>query len=454
MIGQVFLKRYKVLRRLDEGGMSTVYLALQTDQPREVAVKLLKPEMAAQPKVREHFRREIYIMSRFQHPHAVTFHDADAEAKQPVLVMEYLRGVDLLHLLERHKRLSPERAGRLLGQLCAVLQAAHDQGIVHRDLKPGNIMVLHPDTPQEKIKLMDFGLAKMSSMLYISPEEMVNLRHPTASGTPEYISPEQVRGNDVDRRADLYSLGVVLYEMLAGRRPFDSDNVEQLLLAHSDKPAPPFAAAGAAGVVSPELERVVLSCLEKYPEDRPQSAEALALAYEEALGKKIYEKPQSPPPASLSRPGVIIRKREEQGNGAHAPAHAASPADRHAIVHKLAVTMVESLAMLKLKGFIHDLGGEIVESVPGMIRVRLGEAPKKSTGGFLGWLGGGSRGAPAATAEGVINMELHMEKPDPSQPNRLAITLKLTSPAGMFNADGRSKCERISRDLQAYLIGR
>src|SRR5436305_5464136 len=246
MIGQVFLKRYKILRQLDEGGMSTVYLAMQTDQLREVAVKMLKPEMAAQPKVREHFRREIYITSRFQHPHAVTFFDADAEARQPVLVMEYLRGLDLLHLRERHKGLSPERAGRLLGQLCSVLQAAHDQGIVHRDLKPGNIMVLHPDTPQEKIKLMDFGLAKMSSMLYISPEEMANLRQPTASGTPEYISPEQIKGNDVDRRSDLYSLGVILYEMLTGRRPFEGSDVQHLLLAHCDQPPPSFAAAGAA----------------------------------------------------------------------------------------------------------------------------------------------------------------------------------------------------------------
>src|SRR5439155_15697071 len=164
-------------------------------------------------------------------------------------------------LLERNKRLSPDRAGRLLGQMCSVLQATHEQGIVHRDLKPGNFMIVHPDTPHEQVKLMDFGLAKMSSMLYISPEELINLSHPTASGTPEYISPEQVRGNDVDRRSDVYSLGVVLFEMLTGHRPFEGADVQKLLQAHADQEPPSFAAVGAAGAASPAIERLVRDCL-------------------------------------------------------------------------------------------------------------------------------------------------------------------------------------------------
>src|SRR5262245_10960212 len=287
MIGHVFLKRYKVLRPLDEGGMSKVYLAMQLDNPREVAVKVLNDDLLGQPKVREHFRREIFILSRIQHPNVVEFVEADGEGKPPILVMEYLRGADLSRLLERIKRLSPERAGRLLGQTCSVLQAAHDQGLVHRDLKPGNLMIVHPDTPHEQVKLMDFGLAKMSSMLYISPEELINLRQPTASGTPEYISPEQVRGNEIDHRADLYSLGVILYEMLTGRRPFENRSVHRLLLAHADEQPPWFDSVTLPGLVSPALEAVVRSCLAKYPEQRPQTAVEVAHRYEEALGKKI-----------------------------------------------------------------------------------------------------------------------------------------------------------------------
>jgi eukaryotic-like serine/threonine-protein kinase len=448
MFGQVYLKRYKVLRLLDEGGMSKVYLAQQLDQPREVAVKVLKDGLAAQTKVREHFKREIYIMSRFQHPHTVTLYDADGEAKQPLLVMEYLRGVDLLRLLERNRRLSPERAGRLLGQMCNVLQAAHDDGIVHRDIKPANFMIVHPDTPHEQVKLMDFGLARMSSMLYISPEELCNLRQPTASGTPEYISPEQVRGNEVDRRSDLYSLGVVLFEMLTGRRPFENPSVHELLLAHSDDMPPSFAAVGAGGIVPPAVEAVVQSCLAKYPEERPQSVEELAQRYEEALGRKIYQKPRT-----QAVPRTNIRPLAAGGNRVEDRLRTLTATNgqgnRNAIVQSLTATMPESMAMLKLKGFIHDLGGEILESIPGMIRVRIGTPEQPRSSGLFRWLGGQT----ARTID-TINMELLMEKADPAQAGQLSITLKLTSPSGIFNADGRARCERIGRDLQAYLMGR
>jgi len=448
MIGQVLLKRYKVLRLLGEGGMSRVYLGTQLDQVREVAIKVLREDLATQPKLREHFHREIFITSSFQHPHSVTFLDADGEARQPFLVMEYLRGVDLAQLLERNGRLSPERAGRLLGQMCAALHAAHEGGVVHRDLKPGNVMVVYPDTPHEQVKLMDFGLAKMSSMLYISPEELVNLRHPTASGTPEYISPEQARGNEVDRRSDVYSLGVILFEMLAGRRPFEGNSVEKLLTAHLDDAPPALADAGAAGL-SPAVEAVVQACLAKYAEDRPQTAEELALHYEAAVGRKIYTKPSAavakPRPSTLIRSSGMVRNLQERLRSV-----AGEAAERNAIVRNLTATMPESMAMLKIKGFIHDLGGEIVESVPGLIRVRLGGEAKKSSGVFS-WFGGSRTATQASPA---INMELAMEKPDPSQPSQLTISLKLTSPAGVFSTDGRSRCEQIGRDLQAYLMGR
>src|SRR5260370_15658943 len=257
MIGQVVLGKYKVTRPLDRGGMSKIYLARQLDQNREVVVKVLQEQHLAQAKTREHFRREIYIMSRFRHPNAVTYFDSSVkEASGPVLVMEYLRGVDLHGLLQREGRLAPDRVGRLLAQLCDVLEAAHNAGIVHRDVKPGNAMVLNPSPPQETIKLMDFGLAKMSNLLYISPEDLVDFSLPAAAGTPEYISPEQVRGGDMDGRADLYIVGIILFELLTGRRPFLQPDVDQLLLAHVHDAPPAFAAVGVTDV-PPAVEKVV-----------------------------------------------------------------------------------------------------------------------------------------------------------------------------------------------------
>src|SRR5947209_10389418 len=160
MQGRVFLGRYETIRLLGEGGMGRVYLARQLDLGRQVVVKIMHDHIAADPKFRERFQRETLLTARFQHPYAVTVYDASLDDPQgPCIVMEYIRGVTLDRLLQDNTRLGPARVGRLLGQLCEVLQAAHTQGIIHRDLKPANLMIIDPDTPYEKITVMDFGLA-------------------------------------------------------------------------------------------------------------------------------------------------------------------------------------------------------------------------------------------------------------------------------------------------------
>src|SRR5213082_1427013 len=162
MVGRVFLGRYEAIRLLGEGGMGRVYLARQLDLGRQVVVKVMHDHIAADAKFRERFARETLLMARFQHPYAVTLYDASLNDPQgPCIIMEYIKGVTLETLLRKSGRLSPERAGRLLGQLCEALQAAHAEGIIHRDLKPANLMVVDADSPYEKIKVMDFGLAKL-----------------------------------------------------------------------------------------------------------------------------------------------------------------------------------------------------------------------------------------------------------------------------------------------------
>src|SRR5262249_20300075 len=160
--GHVFLGKYTVTRLLDEGGMSKIFLAHQTNPNRDVVVKLLKEQLRVKHKALEHFRREIHIMSKFQHPNAVAYYDSiPNDPMGPVLIIEYVRGTDLGLLMYRQGRFPPDRVGRILGQLCSVLNHAHQQGIVHRDVKPANLMIVHPGTPQETVKLMDWGLAKM-----------------------------------------------------------------------------------------------------------------------------------------------------------------------------------------------------------------------------------------------------------------------------------------------------
>jgi len=494
MVGTVLLGKYKVMRPLDTGGMSKIFVAKQTDSAREVVVKVLKPEYAAQPKAREHFRREIHILSRFQHPNAVMYFDSDPHnATGPVLVMEYMRGLDLGMLLAREGKFAPDRVGRLLVQICDVLMAAHEAGIVHRDIKPGNLFVVYPGTPQETVKLMDFGLAKMSSLFYIAPEDVKAFNDtPTAAGTPEYISPEQLRGHEGDRRSDIYSLGIVLFELLTGKRPFDRPSLDEILLAHAEDDPPTFAEMGLEETVSPLIERVVQRCLSKVPEQRPQTAGELIYAYEKALGRKLTHGrnfvPTSPNaqgtstremPVVSERVAAALNKartvlRGEPANATPAtgtpmtqnrqatPTNLNAPppgedekgvirkGDSNSIKQSLEANMPEAMALLKIKGFIVDVGGEIVESLPGMIRFQLGA--KQKSGGVMGWLLGSNKQQSSFPATEV---ELHMARRDPFQASKLTITIVMRPVNNRLpTAEWRAACDVVTREFQAYIGGR
>lgn len=286
MIGRVFMGRYEAVRLLGEGGMGRVFLARQLDLGRQVVVKVMHDHVASDPKFRERFHRETLLMARFQHPFAVTLYDATLDDPQgPCIVMEYIRGVPLDALLKKNGRLSPARVGRLLGQLCEALQAAHAEGIVHRDLKPGNLMVADPDTPYEKIKVMDFGLATLLDPVTL--QKLTQSQGEFAVGTPGYMCPEQVRGENMDHRGDLYSVGVILYELLSGRTPYAGRCSMDVLLAHATEQPPCFSEMDMQPLVSPAIESVVLKCLAKDPNERPANTRELAVNYEAALFDNI-----------------------------------------------------------------------------------------------------------------------------------------------------------------------
>jgi serine/threonine protein kinase len=438
MVGRIFMGRYETVRLLGEGGMGRVYLARQLDLGRQVVVKVMHDHIASDPKFCERFQRETLLMARFQHPYAVALYDASLNDPQgPCIVMEYIRGITLDQLLQRNGRLSPGRTGRLLGQLCEVLQTAHSEGIIHRDLKPANLMVVDPDTPYEILKVMDFGLAKL-----LDKSTVRNVTNPGteyAIGTPGYMCPEQARGEDMDHRGDLYSVGVILFETLTGRLPFSGGSTMDVLLAHATEEPPTFSAVGLADSIPRAVEALVHRCMSKFPDQRPGNAREMAELYEEALAE------EDPPP----REPEAANGHAPRPSGARSAPSALEAFDPNAMIHHLEAWMPERIASYKLRGFVHDTGGELLECVPGRIRVRLGGQGSvyQAASGSLAWLGLGRK-------SGLIDMELVLQRPDPGRDSQLRITVTLR-PVHAKSADveWRSRCGQIYCDLRAYLMG-
>jgi eukaryotic-like serine/threonine-protein kinase len=427
--------------------MGRVYLARQLDLGRQVVVKVMHDQIAGDPKFCERFQRETLLMARFQHPYAVTLYDASLNDPQgPCIVMEYIKGMTLDVLLSRNNRLSPVRVGRLLGQICEVLQAAHTEGIIHRDLKPANLMVVDPDTPYERIKVMDFGLAKLVAGENIRNITVTNTEF--AVGTPGYMCPEQARGDEMDHRGDLYSVGIILYELLTGQMPFAGRSTMDILLAHATETPPSFASVGADVWVPPAIEDVVQACLSKNPAHRPNSARDLSERYDTALAKEQAQLDREDP-RNFATPSGGHVPYDPSAYLENKPV-ALAVEDEHSVVHCLEAWMPEKIAKHKLCGFVHDVGGDVVESVPGKIRVRVGtkgtkyEAPNRNS---LSWLGLGKR------PEG-IEIELRLQKSNAVNESVLHITC-------VFRAVDRDQPDRNWRkrsnviycDLRAYLMG-
>lgn len=439
--GRVVLNKYQVTRKLGEGGMGVVYLA-KDRAGRLVVLKVMHEHIAQEAKFRANFEREMQFMARLRHPNAVALYEASADERQGMcIVMEYIPGITLESLLKRHRRLDTARAGRILGQLCMALDAAHGLGIVHRDLKPVNLMVVNPDAADESLKVMDFGLAQLSSALYIAAERLRNpADYYAACGTPDYISPEQVRGDEADHRADLYSVGVILYQMLTGRLPFRGAETRDVLLAHVNTPPPRFSQHGVADV-SPDVEAVVRACLSKFPNERPQSARELAENYERAAGgKPIFDRRQSAAPP----------------DAAPADDEPADPDDPHAVVEHVEAWMPESIAVLKVRGFVQDNGGEVVASEPGLLRVRfpVAAAEAESGGSIWGRLGLGRKPEPKPVK--ALEVQLRMKKKPPPNQGQLLITAVLRREGGgplAGDPDLQDRCSKAIRDLKAYFIG-
>ncbi|MCX6567853.1 MAG: protein kinase [Candidatus Aminicenantes bacterium] len=263
--GATFAGRYKVIEELGKGGMGKVFKVLDQKLNEEVALKLIRPELALDRKALERFSSELRMARKIVHKNVGRVYELMEDHGVHFITMEYVKGQDLKDLIRQTGQLTIGKAIFIAKQVCEGLAEAHRSGIVHRDLKPGNIMI----DKDGDARIMDFGIARSVHARSLTGEGVI-------IGTPDYMSPEQVEGKEVDQRSDIYSLGIILYEMVTGRVPFTGDT--PLTVAVKHKTEIPQDPAELNPLVPENLAQIVLKCLEKAREDRFQSAEELRLA--------------------------------------------------------------------------------------------------------------------------------------------------------------------------------
>jgi serine/threonine-protein kinase len=270
--GALISERYRLDECLGQGAMGSVYLAEHVLMRKKVAVKLLRPEVVGQGEVVERFRREAQAAAHIDHPNICTATDFGEMDEGFFLVMEYLEGDTLDVALVEDDRFDVERALHIVALMCDALEVAHDAGIVHRDLKPENVMLIERDGDPNFPKIMDFGVARVRIGDEDDGESARLTRAGMVYGTPHYMSPEQAAGAEIDKRADIYSLGVMLFEMLTGSLPFFDTNPAKIMAMHMTEDPPSMRRKAPDAGIPRSLDRLVQQMLAKEPEDRPSSA--------------------------------------------------------------------------------------------------------------------------------------------------------------------------------------
>jgi serine/threonine-protein kinase len=290
LIGRVIAGKFSIDERLGAGAMGMVYRARQLALDRTVALKVLHRQFAADDDFASRFWGEAKVASRLDHPNSIRVIDFGQEPDGLLyLVMELVEGRNLFELISERGPLPPTSIVAVLSQVLAALAVAHDIAVVHRDLKPENIMIVHGKSddgqPIDLVKVCDFGIAKILDSAP-APDRASRPKHSTSGlmvGTPAYMSPEQARGEKLDARSDLYSVGVVLYELLAGKVPFDGESLIAVALKHAtETPVPPSSVAHG---VDPDLEAICLRAMSKKPMERFQDAREMRLALLSAASK-------------------------------------------------------------------------------------------------------------------------------------------------------------------------
>jgi hypothetical protein len=344
VLGEILDGRYRVLRQLGEGGMGVVYLVEHIHLGRKEALKVLHASLASDPQLVARFRREARAINRLQHPSIVSVHDfGQLPEDRFYLAMEYVEGEDLATVLAREQRLPPQRVLHLMRQLAEAVAHAHSRGVVHRDLKPENLLLRERRGRADHLMVLDFGIAKI-----VAPDYKESVGATPAGeifGTLAYMAPEQLTGDSVDGRCDIYAIGCLFFELLTGEAPFRGRNIEVM---HQHLNAPPPIASQLAPGVSPGLDALIVRCMAKDPDDRFADGEELARALE-----------RLPVPAQADFEVVQTQERDFARAPATAPTAELHPEDLKEASWRALRQLVERLV---------DAGNNDLQLVLGMAR--------------------------------------------------------------------------------------
>jgi serine/threonine-protein kinase len=304
LIGSTLSGRYRIIRKIGEGGMGIVYEAEHVLIEKRVGLKVLREDFSNRFDVVERFRQEAKSASKIGHEHIIDISDFGVtQSGANFFVMELLHGRDLAEELEKRGPLSPRRALGIVLQCAEALGAAHAKGIVHRDMKPENIFLVDRKADEDFIKIVDFGIAKMSDIETGAPGRKLT-KTGMIFGTPEYMSPEQGAGKPLDHRVDIYALGIILYELLTGRVPFMGDTFMGILTQHMFEQVPPLKVMNPRCNVPDEVERVVFRAVSKDPDERYRTMEELAGDLSGALTRTPNSVSSlAPPPGTITHYG-------------------------------------------------------------------------------------------------------------------------------------------------------
>jgi serine/threonine protein kinase len=301
--------QYQILEKIGTGGMGSVYKASQPSMNRMVAIKILHPKLANRKDLTSRFRREARAMSQLSHPNTVkVFNFGELEEDGSLyIVMEMLEGKNLNQSVRKEGPIPRERAIPILIQVCGALQEAHDLGIVHRDLKPENIFLSRQGGINDYPKVLDFGLAKVTER-QMNPGSIILTQEGMVFGTPEFMSPEQAQGKTLDARSDIYSLAVILYEVLTGKLPFTAKSPMEYIQKHVTEPIIPLSERVPERRFPKELDEVLARALSKKPEQRYQSAADFAEALRPYGGAAAQALPSLRPEGASPRSPAVSQR--------------------------------------------------------------------------------------------------------------------------------------------------